>query len=172
MVISNSGLSFHQGLFKIFKSNGLSITVESNLILPDFLDVTFDLKSATCYPHRKPNNELLYINKHSNQPPSIINQIPSMISNRISENSSYKNHFHKAASNYYIPIKNSEFNENATYFSSTSECQTRKRKIIWFNPPYRVMWKQMLVKFLWDSLISIFFVTINTISYSTEITSN
>ena len=34
-------------LFKIFKSNGLSITVESNLIVTYFLDVTFDLKSAT-----------------------------------------------------------------------------------------------------------------------------
>ena len=34
-------------LFKIFKSNGLSITVECNLIVTDFLDVTFDLKSAT-----------------------------------------------------------------------------------------------------------------------------
>ena len=34
-------------LFKIFKSNGLSITVECNLIVTDFLDVIFDLKSAT-----------------------------------------------------------------------------------------------------------------------------
>ena len=69
-------------LFKIFKCNGLSIAVECNLIVTDILDVTFDLKSATYYPYRKPNNELLYINKHSNHPPSIINQIPSMISNR------------------------------------------------------------------------------------------
>ena len=41
-------------LFKIFKYNGLSITVECNLIVTDFLDVTFDLKSATYYPFRKP----------------------------------------------------------------------------------------------------------------------
>ena len=80
-------------LFEIFKSNGLSITVECNLIATDFLDVTFYLKFATCYPHRKPNNELLYINKHSNHPPSTINQIPLMISNRVSENSSEENHF-------------------------------------------------------------------------------
>ena len=76
-----------KNLFKIFKYNGLSITVECSLIVTDFLDVTFDLKSATYYPYRKPNNELLYINKHSNHPPSIINQIPSMISNQISQNS-------------------------------------------------------------------------------------
>ena len=30
-------------LFKIFKSNGLSIAVELNLIVTDYLDVTFDL---------------------------------------------------------------------------------------------------------------------------------
>ena len=38
-------------LFKIFKSNGLRITVECNLIVTDILDVTFDLKSATYYLH-------------------------------------------------------------------------------------------------------------------------
>ena len=120
-------------LFKIFKSNRMSITVECNLIVTDFLDVTFDLKSATYYPYRKPNNEILYINKHSNYPPSIINQILSMISNRISENSCDKNHFDKAASDYNIALKISGFNENVTYIPSLSKCQTRKRQIIWFS---------------------------------------
>ena len=123
-------------LFKIFKSNGLSITVGCNLIVTDFLDVTFDLKFATYCPYRKPNNELLYINKHSNHPPSIINQISSMISNGIPENSCDKNHFVKAAPDYNIALKNSAFNENVTYIPSLSKRQTRKRQIIWFNPPY------------------------------------
>ena len=99
-------------IIKIFKSNGLNITVECNLIVTDFLDVTFDLKSGTYYPYRKPNNELLYINKHSNHPPSIIKQIPSMISKRISENSCDKNHFDKTVPDYNIPLKNSGCNEN------------------------------------------------------------
>ena len=123
-------------LFKIFKSNGSSITVECNVIVTYFLDVTFDLKSATYYPYRKPNNEPLYINKHSNHPPLIINQIRSLISNRISENSCDKNHFDKAAPDYNIALKNSGFNENVTYVPSPSKLQTRKRQIIWFNPPY------------------------------------
>ena len=74
------------------------------------MDETFDLKSAAYYPYRKSNNELLYINKHSKHSPSIINQIPSVISNRISENSSDKNHFDKAAPDYNIALKNSGFN--------------------------------------------------------------
>ena len=53
-------------LSKIFKSNRLSVTVECNLIVKDFLDATFDLKSATYYPYKKANYKLLYRNKHSN----------------------------------------------------------------------------------------------------------
>ena len=123
-------------IIKIFKSNGLNITVECNLIVTDFLDVTFDLKSGTYYPYRKPNNELLYINKHSNHPPSIIRQIPSMISKRISENSCDKNHFDKAAPDYNIALKNSGYNEAIKYIPIQPKRQSRKRQIIWFNPPY------------------------------------
>ena len=59
-----------------------------------------------------------------------------MISDRIPENPSGKNHFDRATSDYNIALKNSEFNENVTYISSPSKRQTRKRQIIWFNPPY------------------------------------
>ena len=123
-------------LSTFFKSNGLIITVECNLVVTDFLDVTFDLKSSTYYPYRKPNNELRYMNEHSNDPPSIINQIPLMISNRISQNSRDKNHFDKAAPDYNIALKNSGFNENVTYIPISFKRQTSMRQIIWFNSPY------------------------------------
>ena len=99
-----------------------------------FIDVKFGLKSATYYPYRKPRNELSYINKHSNHPPSKINKIPSLVSNRISENSCDKNHFDKATPDYTIALKNSGFSESVTYIPSPSKCQTRKRQIIWFRP--------------------------------------
>ena len=70
-----------------------------------------------------PNNEPLYINKHSNHPPSMINQIPSMISNRISENSCDRSHFDMAAPDYNIALKNGGFNENLTYIPSPSKRQ-------------------------------------------------
>ena len=50
---------------KIFKENCLNITVQCNLAITDFLDVTFDLKSGTYYPYRKQNNEILYIHKRT-----------------------------------------------------------------------------------------------------------
>ena len=135
-------------LFKIFKSKGSSIAVECNVIVTYFLDVTFDLKSATYYPYRKPNNEPLHINKHSNHPPSIINQIPSMISNRISENSCDINHFDKAAPEYNTALKNSGFNENITYVPSPSKLQTRRDKLFGSIPLIVLMLKLTLVKFL------------------------
>ena len=134
-------------LFKIFKSNGSSITVECNVIVTYFLDVTFDLKSATYDPYRKLNNEPLYINKHSNHPPSIINQIRSLISNRISENSCDINHFDKAAPDYNIALKNSGFNEIITYVPSPSKLQTHKTQIFLVQPPYGANVKTNIGKF-------------------------
>ena len=90
---------------KIFKEDGLNITVECNLALTDFLDVTFDLKSGTYYPYRKQNNEILYIHKESNHPPSIIKQIPSMISKRVSDISCDSDHFNKTAPDYNAALK-------------------------------------------------------------------
>ena len=90
---------------KIFKEDGLNITVECNLALTDFLDVTFDLKSGTYYPYRKQNNEILYIHKQSNHPPSIIKQIPSMISKRVSDISCDCDHFNKTAPDYNTALK-------------------------------------------------------------------
>ena len=65
---------------KIFKENGLNVTEECNLAIIDFLDVTFGLKPGSYCPYRKQNNEILNIHKQWNHPPSIIKQIPSMIS--------------------------------------------------------------------------------------------
>ena len=44
-------------IIEIFKSEGLSITRETNLIETDFLDVTFNLHTGKYFPYRKPNND-------------------------------------------------------------------------------------------------------------------
>ena len=113
----DDGLSFFQNISgpdsekmkkkmcKIFKENGLNITVECNLAITNFLDVTFDLKSGTYYSYRKQNNEIFYIHKQSNHPPSIIKQTPSMISKRVSGISCDSDHFNKAAPDYNTALK-------------------------------------------------------------------
>ena len=70
-------------LHKVFEQFGLKITTESNLHMVNFLDVTFDLSTGKYKPYRKPNDDPLYINKHSNHPPSILRQLPTSINKHI-----------------------------------------------------------------------------------------
>ena len=85
---------------ELFKSHGLAITIESNLVATEFLDVMLDLKRDKYYPFRKPNSNPRYIHVQSNHPPNIIKQIPAMISKRISNNSSDKTEFERTAPEY------------------------------------------------------------------------
>ena len=47
----------------------------------NYLDLTFNLNDGT---YTKPNNEIKYIHKNSNHPPSVIRQIPLSIESRLS----------------------------------------------------------------------------------------
>ena len=81
----------------------MNIPCETNLHITEYLDVTFNLKTGKYYPYRKQNNSLRYIHKQSNHPPPIIQQIPSIISKRLPDIYSDKEHFDIAA-----PIYNEE----------------------------------------------------------------
>ena len=50
-------------IYKIFKDQGLKITIETNLPKVNFLDITMDLQSETFQPFRKPNDNPLPIYK-------------------------------------------------------------------------------------------------------------
>ena len=56
-------------LYKCFEQFGLKITAEANLHVVNFLHVTFDLNNGKFKTCRKPNDDRLYINRHSNHPP-------------------------------------------------------------------------------------------------------
>ena len=75
-------------IIREFKKLGLNISVNTNLNICNFLDVTLNLSVGTYYPHRKPNNETLYIDSNSNHPPTIIKHLPAAIGRRISDISS------------------------------------------------------------------------------------
>ncbi|PFX24427.1 hypothetical protein AWC38_SpisGene10980 [Stylophora pistillata] len=53
---------------KHFKNHGQNITIQTNLKIVNYLDVTFNLNNGTFYPYRKPNNQPLCINAKSNHP--------------------------------------------------------------------------------------------------------
>ena len=83
-----------------FKSWGLSITIDTNLIATDFLDVSFNLEMDSFFPYRKPNNTPFYIHSKSNHPLSITKQLPLMTNRRIFSLSCNENEFNKAKALY------------------------------------------------------------------------
>ena len=120
-----------KSITKVFKECGLSITCEVNKKIVDFLDVRFNLNDQTYEPYRKPNNNPVYINKHSNHPPNIINEVPKAISKRLTSISCNKNSFDQT-------LTYDEQDKPASDSVNKENNQTRKRKqnIIWYNPPY------------------------------------
>ena len=82
-----------KNIIKIFKDVGFSIDIETNSKVVYFLDITFNLNNDIYKPYKKTNDTLLYINKSSNHPPETINQLPRIISDRLSRNPSNKDVF-------------------------------------------------------------------------------
>ena len=75
----------------------------------------------------------------SNQPPSIIKQLPKNISKRISGISSSKEIFDQSAPYYNNALKSGGYKEKIEYQppeAAAEQESRRKRKIIWFNPLY------------------------------------
>ena len=58
-------------IIALFRSEGISITIDTNFIETDFLDVSFNLEMGKFFPYREPNNTIFYIRSESNHPPSI-----------------------------------------------------------------------------------------------------
>ena len=105
----------------------------------NFLDVTFNLPTDSYKPYKKPNDNPIYIHTKSNHPPNIIKQLPKNISKRISDISSSKEIFDKAAPYYNNALKASGYEDTIEYNPPNDEGNAerkRERNITWFNPPY------------------------------------
>ena len=85
---------------KFFWENDLNIVIKSNLKIVDCLDVTLNCLNNTYKPFSKPNNEINYIHKESNHPPSIIKQIPFSIESHLSSLSSNEKIFDESTPIY------------------------------------------------------------------------
>ena len=124
-------------IVKIFKENhNLKITIDANLSVVNFLDVTFNLKNKSFYPYRKPNDTPLYVHRLSNHPKNIIKQLPEMINRRICEISCNEQEFNKAKLLYEDALEKSGFSHKMEFKEYQKAPKKRKRNVIWFNPPY------------------------------------
>ena len=121
-------------IIKIFKSFRLSITVTTNVTSANYLDVNFDLTEDICKPYRKPNDEPVYVNRHSNHPPNIERQIPLSVSSTISNISSDQLIFNSSIPMYKEALTKSGINDDIIYnpvleSNNSGRKNTRKRKI-------------------------------------------
>ena len=100
--------------------------------------MTFDLDNNAYKLFRKENNKPIYINKHCNHPPSILKQLPKSVEKRISKTSFNKDIFDESIKPYKDALKKSGSSEVLNYIALTTNKKEkdRKRKIIWFNPPF------------------------------------
>ena len=94
-----------KNIIKIFKDIGFAIDIETNLKIVDFLDITFSLNNVTFRSYKKPDDLLSYINKSSNHPPQIINQLPKIINKRLSRNSTKEEVFNSSKYQYEKPLE-------------------------------------------------------------------
>ena len=74
-------------IIQVFEDNGFSFDMVTNSVEVSFLDVTGNLRNRSYRPHKKPNDELNYINIFSNHPPQILKQPTTTISDRLLRNS-------------------------------------------------------------------------------------
>ena len=123
-------------IVKLFKDSGLDITIDVNADEVNFLDVTFSLSNGRYKPYSKPNNEILYINKQSNHPPTILRQLPSMIEKRISDLSFSKEEFDNSKQKYESALSNSGHKTKLKFEKSAPKSRSRPRNITYFNPPF------------------------------------
>ena len=127
---------------KIFKENKLDIVIQCNMKIVNYLDVSLNLNNSNYKPYQKPDNEILYIHKDSNHPPSILKQISTSIEKRISTLSSNETIFNESKEIYQKALEKSGYRQNLKYHPANENVsnnkRNRKRNVIWFNPPFSV----------------------------------
>ena len=124
---------------KVFKDNGLKITIDANKKIVNFLDVTLDLNKGTHQPYLKPGNKPLYVHSESNHPPSITKNIPIAVNKRLNELSSNKEAFDEASPEYQRALEKSGYKYQLKYETANSQTRPkrpRRRNITWYNPPF------------------------------------
>ena len=127
---------------KIFKEEQLSITIDVNMKVVNYLDVTLDLNTGLYKPYMKENDIPRYVNKGSNHPPSILKNIPAAVNRRLNAISANEEVFYEAAPPYQAALEQSGYDYKLTYDAqtpSTNKKRRRDRKITWINPPWSNM---------------------------------
>ena len=126
---------------QVFKENNLSITIQANQKVVEFLDVTLDLNTGLYKPFMKPNDTPVYVNKSSNHPPKILKNIPAAVNTRLSNISANEDVFMEAIPPFQNALKNAGYDFEMKYQPRETRSSNRnhgKRPVLYFTPPFSV----------------------------------
>ena len=87
----------------------MSVTIEANVKIVNFLDITLDLSADIYKPYMKDNDIPIYVNRESNHPPNVLKNIPLGINQRLSRISANEEVFNKAVPPYQQALEKSGF---------------------------------------------------------------
>ena len=125
-------------IIQLFHQHSLNVTAKTNLVLTNFLNVTFNLKLGKYWPYCNPNDQPLYVYHHSNHLPAIKKQLPSMLADCLSLLLYNCKEFARAIPEYEEAMQRSEHCSKLQYISppDSHKRKFRKQNIVWFNPPF------------------------------------
>ena len=113
---------------KVFKENELSITINANQKVVDFLDVTLDLHSGLYKPFSKPNDTPVYVNRNSNHPRPILQNIPAAVNKRLSNISANEQVFNEAIPPYQTALEKAGYEYTIEYEPRKDSSSKRKNR--------------------------------------------
>ena len=89
---------------------GLEVTIEANLKVVNYLDVTLDMRDGSYRPYLKPGNLINYVSTLSNHPPNVLKAIPEGVNQRLNSISSSEEIFLNAIPPYQEALDRSGHN--------------------------------------------------------------
>ena len=107
------------------------------------------MKNETYAPYRKPNDVPLYIHRESNHPPHVTKQLTTSVSKRLNTISCNKETFDEAKEDYEKALHDSNLCSSLKFEDKSKQKKPkkqRKRKQIWFTPPYNAALKTNIGK--------------------------
>ena len=142
---------------KVFQEEGLKITCDVNIKKVCFLDVVFDLEANSYKPFHKINSKIQYVNKGSNHPLIVLNNIPLGINKRLSGISSnekcfdderevFQSALSAAGYSHVLDFNTGKKTGRLKQFHCINRNQQNipeinninRRNIIYFNPPFNI----------------------------------
>ena len=109
----------------------MNATHKKHTHVVNFLDVTLNLTNGTYSPYHKPESIIQYINTKSNHPLCLKTYL-----NQLNKDSA-EDIFLASVKPYQDALYASGFKHKLSYIAAPSNnTKCRKRKILWFNPPF------------------------------------